>query len=200
MFSFTWLSLYFFPHSSVGKESTCNAGDPGSIPRSGRSPGEGNVNALQYSCLENPMDKGAWQATVLGVARIGHDLVTKPPYFFLILLLSLLSPPILVPSQIHYASVHQPLDTMFSQETSSVIFVFWYSEDHYKYFSIPDPSLLMSQPRIFSGFQNTVSSFLNTICFLTSSVSSVQASLASMDYLFWDLHGYQNSQMLKYLL
>ena len=125
------------------------------------------------------MDKGAWQATVLGVARIGHDLVTEPPYFFLLLLLPLLSPPILVPSQIHYASVHQPLDTMFSQETSSVIFVFCYNEDHYKYFSIPDPSLLMFQPRIFSGFQNTVSSFLNTICFLTSSVSSVQPSLGT---------------------
>ena len=43
-----------FPHSSVGKESACNAGDLGSIPRSGRSPGEGTGNPLQYSCLENP--------------------------------------------------------------------------------------------------------------------------------------------------
>ena len=68
-----------FPHSSFGKESVCNAGDPGSIPGSGRSPGEGNGNPLQYSCLENPMDRGAWQATVLGVARVGHDLVIKPP-------------------------------------------------------------------------------------------------------------------------
>ena len=53
-----------FPHSSVGKESDCNAGDLGSIPGSGRCPGEGNGNPLQYSCLENPMDSGAWQATV----------------------------------------------------------------------------------------------------------------------------------------
>ena len=106
------LSLYFFPHSSVGKESICNAGDLGSIPESGRSPEEGNGNPLQYSCLENPMDKGAWRVTVHGVARVGHDLVAKP-HFFLILLLSWLSPPILVPSQIHYASVHQPLDTIF---------------------------------------------------------------------------------------
>ena len=45
-----------FPHSSVSKESAFNAGDPGSIPASGRSPGEGNGNPLQYSCLENPMD------------------------------------------------------------------------------------------------------------------------------------------------
>ena len=53
-----------FPYSSVRKKSACNAGDPGLIPRSGRSPGEGNGNLLQYSCLENPMDRGAWQATV----------------------------------------------------------------------------------------------------------------------------------------
>ena len=47
----------------IGKESAHNAGDPGSIPGSGWSPGEGNDNPLQYSCLENPMDRGAWQAT-----------------------------------------------------------------------------------------------------------------------------------------
>ena len=51
-----------FLHSSVGKESACNAGDPGSIPGSGRFPGEGNGNPLQYSCLGNHMDRGAWQA------------------------------------------------------------------------------------------------------------------------------------------
>ena len=58
-----------FPRSSVGKESACKAGEPGSIPGSGRSPGEGNGNPLQYSCLENPMDGGAWQATVYGVPK-----------------------------------------------------------------------------------------------------------------------------------
>ena len=63
-----------FPHSQISKESTCNARDLGSIPGSGRSPGEGNGNPLQYSCLENPI---AWQATVQGVARVGHNLVTK---------------------------------------------------------------------------------------------------------------------------
>ena len=68
-----------FPHSSVSKESACNVGDPGSILGLGRSPGEGNGNPLQYSCLGNPMDGGAWQATVHGVARVRHDLVTKPP-------------------------------------------------------------------------------------------------------------------------
>ena len=52
---------------SDGKESACNAGDPGLIPRSGRFPGEGNGNPLQYSCLENSMDREAWLATVHGV-------------------------------------------------------------------------------------------------------------------------------------
>ena len=54
-----------FPHSSVGKESACNAGDLGSIPGSRRSPGEGNDNLLHYSCLGN-LDRGAWRATVHG--------------------------------------------------------------------------------------------------------------------------------------
>ena len=49
--------------------SAYNAGDPGSVPGLGRSPGEGNGNPLQYSCLENPMDGGAWQATVRGVTN-----------------------------------------------------------------------------------------------------------------------------------
>ena len=57
------------PGGSDGKASAYNAGDLGSIPGSGRSPGEGNGNPLQYSCLENPMDRGAWQAAVHGVAK-----------------------------------------------------------------------------------------------------------------------------------
>ena len=79
--SFFLSSSYFggFPCSSVGKESAYHTGDLGSIPWSGRSPGEGNGNPLQYSCLKNPMDRGAWQAIVHGVARVGHDLATKPP-------------------------------------------------------------------------------------------------------------------------
>ena len=67
-----------FPHSSVGKESACISRDLGSIPGLGRSPGEGNGNPLQYSCLENSMDRGAWQAIVHGVARVRHNLVTNP--------------------------------------------------------------------------------------------------------------------------
>ena len=58
-----------FPAGSEGKASACNAGDPSSIPGSGRSPGEGNGNPLQYSCLENPMDGGVWWATAHGVAK-----------------------------------------------------------------------------------------------------------------------------------
>ena len=71
-----------FPHSSVGKESACNAGDPESISGSGRSPGEGNCNPLQYSCLENPMDREAWQTTVHGVTKVQHEvdsLLSEPP-------------------------------------------------------------------------------------------------------------------------
>ena len=58
-----------FPGGSEIKGSACNVGDLGSIPGSGRSPGEGNGNPLQYSCLENPMDGGAWWATLHGVAK-----------------------------------------------------------------------------------------------------------------------------------
>ena len=58
-----------FPGGSAGKESAHTAGDLGSVPGLGRSPGGGHGNLLQYSCLENPMDRGAWQATVHGVAE-----------------------------------------------------------------------------------------------------------------------------------
>ena len=58
-----------FPGSSDGKESAYNAGDPGSVSGLGKSPEEGNGNPLQYSCLENSMDRGAWWATVHGVAK-----------------------------------------------------------------------------------------------------------------------------------
>ena len=59
----------YFPGGWEGKASACNAGDPGLIPGLGRSPGEGNGNPLQYSSLENPMDRGAWYAIVHGVAN-----------------------------------------------------------------------------------------------------------------------------------
>ena len=61
------------------QETNCHAGDPGSIPGLRRSPGEGNGNPLQYSCMENLMYRGAWWATVHGVTRVVHDLATKPP-------------------------------------------------------------------------------------------------------------------------
>ena len=61
------------------QEIACNTAAPGLIPGSGRSPGEGNGNPLQYSCLGNATDRGAWQATVYGVAKARHDLASKPP-------------------------------------------------------------------------------------------------------------------------
>ena len=72
------------------QESACHVGNLGPIPGSGRSPGEGNGNPLQNSCLRNPMNRGAWQAIVHGVTRVGHNLVTKPspaPEFYIHFLL-----------------------------------------------------------------------------------------------------------------
>ena len=61
--------LMGFPSGSDGKESACNTGDLGLIPGPGRSPGGGQGNPLQYSCLENPLDRGAWRATVHGLEK-----------------------------------------------------------------------------------------------------------------------------------
>ena len=74
-------SFYYhvdFPGGSDSKASACNVGDLGSIPGSGRSPGEGNGDPLQYPCLENPMDGGAWWTTVY---RVAESDTTKQPHF-----------------------------------------------------------------------------------------------------------------------
>ena len=67
-----------YPGGSGSKESACSAGNLGSIPGFGRSPGEGNGNPLQYSCLGNPTDRRAWWAIIHEVKRVGYDLATKP--------------------------------------------------------------------------------------------------------------------------
>ena len=67
------MCVFGFPSGSVVKNPPANTEDLGSIPGSGRSPGERNGYPLQYSCLENSMDRGAWQATVHGVTRVGHN-------------------------------------------------------------------------------------------------------------------------------
>ena len=71
------LTLTGLPRWLSSEASICSAGEAGSIPESGRFPGEGNSNPLKYSCLENLMDREAWQATVHRIARVEHDLVTK---------------------------------------------------------------------------------------------------------------------------
>ena len=69
---YVYMYIWYYmgpPRWLMGKESDCNAGDVGSIPGSGRFPGEGNGNPFQYSCLENPMDRGAWWATIHEVTK-----------------------------------------------------------------------------------------------------------------------------------
>ena len=68
-----------FPGGSDYEQSACNARDLGSIPGSGRSTGEGNAYPFQYFCLDNPMVRGVWWATVHRVERVRHSLATKPP-------------------------------------------------------------------------------------------------------------------------
>ena len=74
---YTYVHILGLPSWLNDKKSACQAEDMGSIPGSGRAPGEGNGNPLQYSCLGNCMDRGAWRATVLGLQRVGYDLVAK---------------------------------------------------------------------------------------------------------------------------
>ena len=94
-----------FPSGSEGKESACNARDLGSISGLGRSPGEENGNPLQHSCLENPMDRGAWWATVHGVAQSR----TRLSYFTFFLSFFLLV------FHVYYIFfIHSPVDRHFS--------------------------------------------------------------------------------------
>ena len=75
----THIYIFELPYGLVSKESACNAGDPDSIPGSRISPREGNGIPLQYSCLGNPKDRGAWWAAVHGFTRVRHYLASKPP-------------------------------------------------------------------------------------------------------------------------
>ena len=103
-----------FPGGSDGKESACSVGDLGSIPGSRRSLGEGNVNPLQDSCLENPMDRGAWQATIHGAIKSQTRLSDITFYegqndliLFLSGLISYNFPPSSLPTS-HYAGLVLP--------------------------------------------------------------------------------------------
>ena len=75
--SFSVSFVFTFIDVGIIQESACSAGDLGSIPGLERSPGEGNGNPLQYSCLENFMDRGAWRATIYGVTKVKYDWVTN---------------------------------------------------------------------------------------------------------------------------
>ena len=72
------MDLICFLGGLAVKNPPANAGGAGSITELGRPPSRGDGNLLQYSCLENPMKRGAWRATVHGVTRVGHNLATKP--------------------------------------------------------------------------------------------------------------------------
>ena len=83
-FGFCFVFFWGLPGGSDGKASACNVGDLGSIPRLGRSPGEGNGNPLQYSCLESSMDGGACGLQSMGSQRAGHNWVASFFFCFLI--------------------------------------------------------------------------------------------------------------------
>ena len=83
-FVFVYGVFLYFPGGLDGKASVYVAGDPGSIPGLGRSLGEGNGNPLQYYCLENSMDRGAWQATVHGVSKSRTQLTSQFMVFFIL--------------------------------------------------------------------------------------------------------------------
>ena len=102
--------ILVFPGGSDGKASARNAGDPGSIPGLGRSPGEGNGNPHQYSCLENSMDGGAWWATVHGVTKSWtrpSDVTTSMIVVTLNVIHSLLHPPLVKSTLIDHAACTQ---------------------------------------------------------------------------------------------
>ena len=99
-----------FPCSSVSKESAWHSGNPGSIPGSGRSPGEGSGNPLQYSCLENPMDIEAWWATVHGVTKSRTSSLSLIPRFAAWHISGMVSPgsPVVKPSDLSLRSSLTP--------------------------------------------------------------------------------------------
>ena len=88
LFNIKFLYTMGFPDGSDGKKSAFNAGDLGSIAGLVRCSGEGNGNPLQYSCLENSMNRGVWGATVHGGCRVGHDWLTKHIYITCSILLA----------------------------------------------------------------------------------------------------------------
>ena len=119
--NFFFFSLYYifwmeFPGGSMVKNPPANAGDVGSIPGTGRSPGGGNGNPLQYSCLENPMDRGACQATVHGVTKSWIQLSDFTFIFMLNYLIILI--------EVLNISKRSPEKKKLSQETTAKAKIF----------------------------------------------------------------------------
>ena len=108
-----------FLGGSVVKNPPANAGDAGSIPGSGRSPGEGNSNPVQYSCLENSTNIEAWQATVHGVTRVRHDLATKLAQKVLVMEAVLASPSEFLSHRLGVTGILTPVWSSFSSSSNS---------------------------------------------------------------------------------
>ena len=154
--------LYFIlcfglPRGSDSKESTCDAGDPGLIPESGRFPGEGNDNPLQYSCLENSMDREAWWSTIHGITKSW----THPPDS------SMLSQMLEFPSLDRWIILHCTYISYFLHSLSSLSFIphiqslnrsYWlYLQNISRIWLLPPPPT----PSLITSVQDAIISFLD---------------------------------------
>ena len=121
-----------FPDDSDGKESASSSGDLDSIPWLGRSPGEGNVYPLQYSCLGNPMDRGAWQATVYGLQTCpgGKDMVHQDPVLNVFLTVGL-------------SSLRLRMTSLSLKVTKAIHAISWHGKLGWKFFALFRMNLLI---------------------------------------------------------
>ena len=116
-----YICIWGFPGGSDCKESTCSAEDPGSIPGSWRSPGEGNGNPFQYLCLENPMDRAAWLRS-MGSQRVRHDWVTSLHFIYVsgdsLVAQTVKNPPTMQETQVQSLGQEDPLEKEMTTHSS----------------------------------------------------------------------------------